>query len=129
MNNYRNKTYNIKAVLRNYNFANYYDYFHNNSLEDYFYKIIVKETNILQNNLNNLNNLNETIELKVPNKEGFYFKTDNTIYCLKNGVICSPEDIIDCNVLINLVIYNYDFVKNSTKIIGVGIKAKKIKVI
>lgn len=113
----------IRARLRKPYYANFLDYFHDNSNEDHFYKI-------LQNKCSNHLIKSKILETnyKYPfNNEGFYFKNDNIKCYDKNGTECLIEDCIDRDVVMKLTIINYDFT-DKERIVGCCIKVKKISI-
>jgi hypothetical protein len=112
----------IKARLRQLNYANFLEYYHNGSAElDYFYKYLV--------NLANKHKLfvkdGDFSKFKSTyTKEGFYFKTTATIKC-KNAIgrPCLLEDILDRDAVLKLKITPYDFdSEDGNQIIGISIQ-------
>jgi hypothetical protein len=126
MSFYRAKKYNIKAHLLSDKFALFYDGFHSGDKStDYFYKILKKtcEEHILVTKV-------ETDVFKWPyNSDGFSFKSAGNypIKCTK-GLPTIIDECHDCDVMMDLTVQPYDF-KSDTRVTGVTVKVKSIKVI
>lgn len=117
------KKYSVRVRLRQPNYANFLEYYHNNTTNDYFYKILLKHLEDLE--------ISSKIDMKLIKsnftKEGFYFKNDKTTYYNKNNKICMPDDICDLDAVCDLTISPYDFTNSDkVRLVGLSIVANKI---
>ena len=110
----------VKVRLRSPIYANFLDFYHKKSINDSFYKYLLK-----LRDTHKLLVTDETVPFKSHfNSEGFYFKTD--ICKCKNviGKPCLIEDILDRDVILKLKISLYNFTsQDNHQIIGMSIHA------
>lgn len=113
------KIYNIRARLRRENFANFAEYYHNQSLEsDHFYKILDKTVSDHKLTVSDADN----IPFHSPiTDEGFYFKSDNPKCKNLIGKPCLLGDILDNDVIMKVRVRPYNFVGSDGKHVGVSI--------
>lgn len=102
------KIISTKIRLRTDKYANYYEYYHNNSSsDDFLYKYLcsVKEKNMINEDFKS--NFTE---------EGFNFKFKDNITCRDvKGNRCILYDILDSDIVAKLSIKPYDFVSKDGK--------------
>ena len=116
------KTLSVKVRLRQSNYANFLEYYHEGSaLNDYFYKYLAK----LANDHKKLANCD--VSFKSPfNEEGFYFKTKGPIKCMNAAKkLCLIDDLLDHDVTMKLKLVPYNFISDK-QIIGISIQAISI---
>ena len=118
---YRRLKYSTHKIhLVNDTFANFYSKFHDNTLDDLFYKKLERET------INHkLMTRTEDTFRTIHGVDGFYFKSDPSIKCIdKYGKPCIIDALHDLDVMANLAICPYDFVDKKTQIRRTGITVK-----
>jgi hypothetical protein len=118
------KKISIKARLRQPNYANFLEYYHNNEVtNDYFYNYLTK----LANSHKQLTNQDTKFKSNFTN-EGFYFKTKEGLKC-KNAIKkpCLINDLLDTDVTLKLKITPYNFLDtNNLQLIGIAIQVTEI---
>ncbi len=118
------KIMSIKARLRNTSYANFLEFYHEQSaITDHFYKYLIDLSNkhklLVQADTNFKSNFTS---------EGFYFKVADRLKC-KNalGKPCLIEDLIDRDVTMKLKITPYNFLSDENKqLIGISMQAIEI---
>ena len=117
------KLLSVKVRLRQSNYANFLEYYHNGSaLNDYFYKYLDK----LANEHKKLVNQDTSFKSSF-NAEGFYFKTKKPIKC--TNVVKKPcliDDLLDHDVTMKLKLVPYNFISDNKQLIGISIQAISI---
>lgn len=131
------KKYTANVRLRSTKFANFNNYYHQQTYDDPFatwlrekieeHKKIVNIDNNVDNNIDNNIDNKQTYHSPIT-QEGFYFKTlSNTKCTYKNKNVCIIDDLLDRDVSMKILLYQYDFVdKNGNRIVGTTIKVTDI---
>lgn len=104
------KLINAKLRLRRINYANFVNFYHKGTNDDFLYKYLTK---LISHELSSCPNVKSNFKSNF-NFEGFYFKTKDFVKCKNlSGKVCLLSDLLDHDVIAKLQITPYDFTSST----------------